>query len=288
MKKIQLALTLVLIGALAACATTASGPAFAPAPTPPQGSGLMYLMRSPLVGNDAAEVAFVVDGQDVAELNSKGYTWLHLPAGRHNVKTEYRSVLHGAAGKMNISVDVQAGGQYFVERVDQMVTYPQYLSQLKLVPPAVASETIKAYRYTPAAAPQASASAPEPVADASKATVYLYRSGRQPAYIDLDIILSVDGKKLCGMDDRRYAVFQLDPGRHDIKAEWDPWKKPFFAKAYDDKSLSLAVEGGKKYHVSYQVNGRDGVLYDTALVSETEAQAQANLALATLKNDCKR
>ncbi len=285
MKRILLCLAIFLSG----CATTATGPDFTPAPTPAPGQGLLYLMRSPLVGGEENAVAFAVDGQDVVQLQSKGYSWLHLPAGTHHVKTEHRSLLHGASGKMNIVVDVKPGAQYFVERLDEMVKYPQYLSQLKVSDPAAANDTIKAYKYTPAiAAPTAPSAPAEPQADASKATVYLYRSARQSAHIDMDIILTMDGKKVCSMEDRHYTVVYLEPGDHDIKAAWDPWKKPFFASAYEDKALRITVASGKKYHVNFQISGRDGTLFEAALVQESEPQAQQNLSLATHQRDCHR
>jgi hypothetical protein len=285
MKKLLLCLIVVLSG----CANLATGPDFTPAPTPPQGSALVYLMRSPLIGGDENEVVFALDGQDVVSLQSKGYSWLYLPVGRHHVKSEQRSLLHGAGGRMNIVLDVQSEGPYFVERVDTMRQYPQYLSELKIVDPRQAGETIKTYKYTPVSAtPSASDASPEPKLEANKALVYLYRSSRQSAHIDIDIILSADGKKVCSMEDRHYTLVSLEPGRHQIKAEWNPWKKPFFADAYADKSLDVTVEAGKKYYVGYQISGQNGTLFGTKLVEENEAQAQPNLSLATYQRDCIR
>lgn len=271
---------------LSGCAVTATGPDFTPAPKPAQNEGLIYFMRSPLVGGEENVVAFIVDGQDVVELNSQGYSWLHLPEGRHQIKTEHRSLMQSSGGKMNIIVDVRSGEQYYVERLDDSREGNRYVSRLLVAKPQDAETRIKSYKYKPAVAIPKNLEQ-RPATDPQKATVYLYRSLPAAAHVNPDIIWSMDNKTVCSMEDRRYTVLNIEKGEHELKVEWDPYKRPFFADAYKDKTYKLAVEAGKTYYINYQISGKDGNLWSTNLTQEDEGQAKLNLSLATYQNNCK-
>lgn len=232
-------------------------------------------------------MAFMIDGQDAVQLNSKGYSWLHLPEGRHHIKTEHRSLLHGASGKMNIIIDVRAGETYHVERLDDSQDRLRYVSRLFVAKPQDAEPKIKSYKYTPALPPSTNAEQ-KLTEDPTKATVFLYRSSPSAAHIDSDITWSIDGKTVCDMEDRRFTVLSLDKGAHEFKVQWDPWKRPFFADAYSDKALKFNTEAGQVYYLNYQISGKDGTLLSTNLALEDEARAKLNLSLATHEGKCKK
>lgn len=277
MKKFLCLLVIFLSG----CATVATGPDFTPAPPPAQQDGLVYFMRSPLVVGDEYAVGFLVDGHKVVELYSKGYSWVHLPQGRHNIKAQ------GGGGKMSILVDVRPGEVQYVERLDDRLEGNRYVARLQVARPQESASKITAFKYTPSL-PVPAPSESAIVTDATQATVVLYRSSPTPAHIDLDIIWSVDQQTVCHMEDRSYTVLRLAPGEHEVKVAWDPWRRPLFVDAYQDRALKIRAEAGKTQYVSYRIRGRDGALFGTDLVTEAEDDAKRNLALATLIKECRR
>ena len=271
----------LLVIFLSGCATVATGPDFTPAPPPAQQDGLVYFMRSPLVVGDEYAVGFLVDGHKVVELYSKGYSWVHLPQGRHNIKGQ------GGGGKMSILVDVRPGETQYVERLDDRLEGNRYVARLQVARPQESESKIKDFKYTPAL-PVPAASEPAFPADASKATVVLYRSSPSPAHIDLDIIWSVDQRTVCHMEDRSYTILSLEPGDHEVKVAWDPWRRPLFVDTYQERTLKIRAEAGQTQYVSYRITGRDGALFGTDLVTEPEGAAKRNLALATQIKECRR
>jgi PAS domain-containing protein len=277
MKKFLCLLVIFLSG----CATVATGPDFTPAPPPAQKEGLVYFMRSPLVVGEEIGVSFLVAGHKVVELYSKGYSWVHLPEGRHNIKAQ------GGGGKMSILVDVRPGETQYVERLDDRLEGNRYVARLQVARPQESESKIKAYKYTPSL-PVPAPSEPLAAADPSKATVILYRSSPTPAHIDLDIIWSVDQQTVCHMEDRSYTVLSLAPGEHEVKVAWDPWRRPLFVDSYQERTLKIRAEAGQTQYVSYRISGRDGSLFGTDLVTEPEDVARRNLALATLIKQCRR
>ncbi|WP_413664676.1 hypothetical protein ACG1BZ_05185 [Microbulbifer sp. CNSA002] len=64
----------------------AIGPKFTPAPPPPDGKGLLYLMRGDVYHGGGFPTKFIINDRIVAKLYDQGYTWIHLPPGTYKVR----------------------------------------------------------------------------------------------------------------------------------------------------------------------------------------------------------
>jgi len=64
----------------------AIGPKFTPAPPPPEGKGLLYLMRGDVYHGGGFPTKFIINDRIVAKLYDQGYTWIHLAPGTYKVR----------------------------------------------------------------------------------------------------------------------------------------------------------------------------------------------------------
>ncbi|WP_457333716.1 DUF2846 domain-containing protein [Rhizobacter sp. P5_C2] len=85
--------------ALAGCAAT--GPAFQRAPAPHGDQALVYIYRpqgGPL-SLSMRDAYFYVDGQNVGDLSSQGYTRFYVPAGEHELEQKWPLDVVGLFGR---------------------------------------------------------------------------------------------------------------------------------------------------------------------------------------------
>jgi len=104
---IRKALGAVLVFFLAGCAAT--GPTFTDAPSA-TGKALVYVYRIQQAwAYRGAPATFYVNGKDVVDLRSGGYTYFYLSPGHHEVSQKWPPYIDPFSGSQSVALDVTAG-----------------------------------------------------------------------------------------------------------------------------------------------------------------------------------
>jgi Protein of unknown function (DUF2846) len=106
MKKIVL---LLLSFLLVACAT--EGLPFTPAPPPPEGKALVYLMRTHIEQGGIYQSVFYINDSAVVALLDKGYTWVYLTPGLH----KFSAGANSKPGNAHLFLPIEAGKEYYID-----------------------------------------------------------------------------------------------------------------------------------------------------------------------------
>lgn len=129
-----------LIGILAGCALW--NPPYQPAPPPPAGNALVYFYRASLISGHVWDTTFTVDGKRVVELNDKEYSWVHLPAGTHQIAAKAH---RGKA--LQVTQTLEAGKTYYVEFYQEIVSKNRVRNVVEIVPTHTGAERVKTFTY---------------------------------------------------------------------------------------------------------------------------------------------
>ena len=153
-------LALLFAFALSACAAT--GPLFVEAPLPANGDAIIYVYRMPNLGAAAQDAHIHLDGRHVFDLNIDGYSYVAVPAGKHELRQEWDYwVAWGKAVKLPLTVN--AGETRFVRFEVDMGAIGSHIDmgwKLAEVPAHIARQEIADKHFQePEAAPAAEASA---------------------------------------------------------------------------------------------------------------------------------
>jgi hypothetical protein len=122
----RLALLTAFLG-VAGCSTV--GPAYTPAPPPPEGQALVYVMRTSVGYGNFWPTVFSLNDTKVVSLYDKGYSWIYVKPGRYKIS---------AGTAMNSSylkfvMPVEAQKEYFVEYTQEPAGYRMYRDVVRAV-----------------------------------------------------------------------------------------------------------------------------------------------------------
>lgn len=132
---------LVFICAFISGCSTNGGQPYSPAPPPPEGKALVYLMRTEVVYGSAYPTVFFVNDSAVSEMKDWGYSWIYLSPGVHKISAGRTSEA------VSVLVSVALGKVYFVEYSQENTGYQSYVERIKEVEPAVGGANIGRHTY---------------------------------------------------------------------------------------------------------------------------------------------
>ena len=105
---------LTTAGLLAACARPPTGPAFAPAASPPEHRARLYLYRAD--GRSSySQVRITVDDREIGRFRDAEYETLEISAGTHQLRAGLRSLGWAAWGWNEQAIRMKPGETVFVE-----------------------------------------------------------------------------------------------------------------------------------------------------------------------------
>ena len=108
----------LILTMLVSCAV---GAGYAPAPEPPAGKALLYLVRSAVTYGGGYRTEFSANDRIIASLYDGGYSWIYLDAGSYKLKA--------GNADLNFKVDLVAGETYYI-RYRQVVKPDKYAVQV--------------------------------------------------------------------------------------------------------------------------------------------------------------
>jgi len=97
------------LAGLTGCA--AIGPEYQAAPAPGPDEALVYVYRTNSQALGARDAYLYVDEINIADISRSGYTWFHVPAGRHKLVQKW-PIDVSASKRIEMDVDWQAGKTY--------------------------------------------------------------------------------------------------------------------------------------------------------------------------------
>ncbi|PBI88576.1 hypothetical protein BKP43_33570 [Variovorax boronicumulans] len=98
------ALAYVLTAVLLAGCANARGPTFRPAENIKPEDGVVYVYREEAFASGARSAYFYVDGVNVFNLDTGGYSWAALPPGSHKLRLEWAWDMLKKPVEMDISI----------------------------------------------------------------------------------------------------------------------------------------------------------------------------------------
>lgn len=124
---------------------TTMGKPYQTPPPPAKDQGLVYMMRTSVGYGNFWSTTFYIDGQEVVSLHDKGYTWVHLHAGVHEMAAQ-----QAMGKKLHFKIPVKAGQTYFIEFAQESAGYNAYRNVLRGLLPEHGLETVKTCTYVEA------------------------------------------------------------------------------------------------------------------------------------------
>ncbi len=125
---------------------------FEAAPPPPPGFALVYIYR-PDCPPRLRGARIFIDGQKVAKLTNKAYTWFYVSEGSHALNTAWGSIYKGAE-EVNKNLNIVAGESYYFRMSGTTVTNYSYDSHTSALDPVTANlaekELPRIKKYVPA------------------------------------------------------------------------------------------------------------------------------------------
>jgi hypothetical protein len=136
-------LAAVFVTLLVGCTTM--GKPYTPPPPPAKDQGLVYMMRTSVGYGNFWSTTFYIDDQEVVSLHDKGYTWVHLHAGVHEMAAR-----QAMGKKLHFKIPIKAGQTYFIEFAQESAGYNTYRNVLRGLLPERGLETVKTCTYVEA------------------------------------------------------------------------------------------------------------------------------------------
>jgi len=135
-------LVLFLLISLAGCYAT--GSTFAESPAPPATSEpIAYFYRQPGYFGGWIPSGIFIDGKRVDWMGQKGFTWIVLAAGAHEIGASWGD----SRPEVGLATLINPGKQYF--RLSTHAVNGGNEIRIDQVPEAVALEEMKNFRYSP-------------------------------------------------------------------------------------------------------------------------------------------
>jgi hypothetical protein len=89
----------------------ATGPLFKPAENVDQDSAVLYVYRLKTWAASVRGAYFYINDVNVFDLNTDGYSWVSLPAGKYKLKQKWSPDM--STKNLELDVEVKAGGMYY-------------------------------------------------------------------------------------------------------------------------------------------------------------------------------
>ena len=131
----------LLFVALAGCTTF--GPAYEPAPPPPAGKALVYLMRTSVSMDGTWATAFSLNDTAVVSLNDKGYSWVHVDGGIYKVAVGNP----GHSDYLSFQMPVREGGEYYIEYTQETLAARRVRNIVRAIKRDDAMRKLSRYSY---------------------------------------------------------------------------------------------------------------------------------------------
>lgn len=254
------AIALVVTDALAAKAVKGQ---FTEAPPPPDGYAVVYMYR--LKTEPAMRKAQIhVDGERVALLSNKSYTWFYVSAGSHILRTkwgfmadipELEGVLQAQPGgvhyvKMTGSVQMlHAGGSRTYSGIHEVSESEGRadLTKTKKYNPAIVQTIGQTTTATLSEKQQAHAETLQYASppQAGYALVYFYRPKSPPALKSPKVL--VDDREYFRMANQGYTWLYLPVGTHTIRTNWGGLANHL------NQHLTITAANGATHYVRFSV-----------------------------------
>ena len=279
----------IVILCLTAC--TAPGPKFTSLPPPSDGSSILYFMKTKSM--TGLDTIFTLDGASIGRIDADQYSWVKVRPGTYVVRTEDEAspyILKMKVNKLNLQIEIEPNKEYYIERLDEAAAGSrQYNAILRVLPKNMAINRISNLNMSASQASGIVSGAPRvmPKPQKDKATVFFYRSSKNSSGIDLDIVITANGKEICSLGSQMYAFKYLNEGEYTMRATWPALEKPLFDSQYKEKSINISLAKGKTYYVNYKAIQHGLYDIETSFAEEGEEKAMANIARSSYQEGCK-
>ncbi len=257
---------------------------FTEAPPAPEGYAVVYMYR--LKTEPAMRKAHIhVDGEKVALLSNKSYTWFYVSAGSHTLRTKWG--LFAEVPELEGVLQTQPGGVYYVKMTGSVMqmgfTSSRTYSGIREVTETVARvDLAKTKKYNPAIVQTIGRTITAKVSEkqqtrvetfqyaappeAGYALVYFYRPKSPPALKSPKVM--VGQQQYFRMANQVYTWLYLPVGTHTVSTNWGGLAKNL------NKRLTMTVENGATYYVRFSATTGENYQTNLSLVDEYLAKKE--------------
>lgn len=277
-------LILIVLVAAGPVAAEAIKGSFTQAPPAPEGYAVVYMYR--LKTEPAMRKAHIhVDGEQVALLSNKSYTWFYVSAGSHTLRTKWG--LFAEVPELEGVLQAQSGGVHYVKMTGSVMMLASksartYSGIHEVAEAEATADLAKTKKYNPAIVQTIGHTATAQVSErqqarvetfqyasppkAGHALVYFYRPKSPPALKSPKVL--VGQQEYFRMANQSYTWLYLPVGTHTVSTNWGGLAKHL------NRMLTMTVENGATYYVRLSATTGDHYNANLALVDEHLAKKE--------------